>query len=274
MGERGDIIVTMNKVMRAHGTDRAAGDFAIFNGARKSEPVIGRVVDVGIADEMTDRKYLVLDGIDGRIHYAESGKLEAPTAPERGMIVALTGTAGKGQLRNAQVEIVSYLPLERLDTIEAATWLDKTIVADKRPALRDKGFGADVTKALDNRETWLMGKGLAVSEVAGMITPRPAMLRELEQRGLAQICQQLSAEFGLPRAALNEGARFQGQHVRTIDLPTRRIAVIKGRDAYAIVEWQPELMRLRGKDIAIGVRDHAITITLARGKAREWGLSR
>ena len=41
MGERGDIIVTMTKVMRAHGIERPAGDFAIFNGARKSEPVIG-----------------------------------------------------------------------------------------------------------------------------------------------------------------------------------------------------------------------------------------
>jgi type IV secretory pathway VirD2 relaxase len=274
MGERGDIIVTMNKVMRAHGMDRAAGDFAIFSGARKSEPVIGRVVDVGIADEMTDRKYLVVDGLDGRIHYAESGKLEPHATPERGMIVALSGTSGKGRLRNAQVEIVSYLPLERLDTIDAATWLDKTIVADKRPALRDKGFGADVSKALVNRETWLMAKGLALSEAVGMITPRPAMLRELEQRALARMSQQLSAEFGLPRAALNEGARFQGQHVRTIDLPTKRIAVIKGRDAYALVEWQPELMKLRGKDIAISVRDHAITMTLARGKVRDLGLSR
>ena len=42
MGERGDIMVTMNQVMRAHGIDRPAGDFAIFHGARKAEPVIGK----------------------------------------------------------------------------------------------------------------------------------------------------------------------------------------------------------------------------------------
>ena len=36
LGERGDIMVTMNRVMRAHGIDRPAGDFAIFSGARKS----------------------------------------------------------------------------------------------------------------------------------------------------------------------------------------------------------------------------------------------
>ena len=60
LGERGDIMVIMNQVMRAHGIDRPAGDFAIFSGARKSDPVIGRIVEVGIVDEMSDRKYLIV----------------------------------------------------------------------------------------------------------------------------------------------------------------------------------------------------------------------
>ena len=94
LGERGDIMVTMNRVMRAHGIDRPAGDFAIFSGARKSGPVIGRVVEVGIADEMSDRKYLVVDGIDGRIHYAETGKLAGHDIPEPGMMVELSSIGG------------------------------------------------------------------------------------------------------------------------------------------------------------------------------------
>jgi type IV secretory pathway VirD2 relaxase len=61
LGERGDIMVLMNKVMRAHGCDRPAGDFAIFSGARKSQPVIGRIVGVGIAardvrSQLSDRR--------------------------------------------------------------------------------------------------------------------------------------------------------------------------------------------------------------------------
>ncbi|MEQ1615724.1 MAG: DUF3363 domain-containing protein, partial [Hyphomicrobiaceae bacterium] len=51
--------------------------------------VIGKVVEVGIADEMTDRLYLIVDGIDGRIHYAETSKLTANAVPEPDMIVAL-----------------------------------------------------------------------------------------------------------------------------------------------------------------------------------------
>ena len=132
LGERGDIMVTMNRVMRAHGIDRPAGDFAIFSGARKSEPVIGRLVEVGVADELTDLKYLAADGIDGRIHYAETGKLASHDIPEPGMMVELTGIGGKGKMRNAQIEIVSYWPVERLATAEAATWLDQTIIAETK----------------------------------------------------------------------------------------------------------------------------------------------
>jgi len=42
----------------------------------------------------------VTHGIDGRIHYAETGKLAGPDLLEPGMMVALSGGGGKGQ--NAQ----------------------------------------------------------------------------------------------------------------------------------------------------------------------------
>jgi type IV secretory pathway VirD2 relaxase len=86
LGERGGVMVIMNQVMRAHGIDRPAGDFAIFSDARNSEPVIGRVVEVGIAEEMSDRKYLIVDSIDGLIHYAETDKLAAPDLLEPEMM--------------------------------------------------------------------------------------------------------------------------------------------------------------------------------------------
>jgi len=68
LGERGDIMVTMHQVMREHGPDRPAGDFAVFSGGKGTAPIIGRVVEVGIADEMTDRKFIVVDGADVTNH--------------------------------------------------------------------------------------------------------------------------------------------------------------------------------------------------------------
>ncbi len=272
MGERGNILGLMTQVMREHGMDRAAGDFAIFSGARKATPAIGKVVEAGMLDDMSDRKYLVVDGIDGRIHYAETSTLQAHDGPTPGMIVALTSGSGKTKVRNAQIEIVSYVPIEKLASIDAATWLDRTIVAEKRPAIREKGFGAAVSKALVAREAWLIANGLAKSSEPGTITPKPDMLRDLDTRGLLLVADRLSAEFKMPHFAPIEGLRITGQHVRTIDLPTMRLAVIKGREDFTLVPWRPELMQMHGKDIAIGVHDRAITLSVAR--VRDLGLSR
>lgn len=274
LGERGDIMITMHQVMRAHGIDRPAGDFAIFNGARKSEPVIGRVFEVGIADEMTDSKYLVVDGTDGRIHYVETGRLAGHAIPEPGMIVVLSGGGGKGKMRNARVEVASYWPVERLATAEAATWLDQTIIAERKPVIHEKGFGVDVSKALVAREEWLIANSHARVEQPGTITPKPDMFRELNHRGVAVAAQKLSAELGIPHFPPIEGMRVTGKHVGTIDLPLQRLAVIKGRREYTLVPWRPELLKMRGKDIDISVRDRTITMVLARGRVRDLGLSR
>ena len=227
IGARGDIIATMNTVMRKHGLDRAAGDFAIFNGAGKSAPVIGKVLEVEIADEMTDRKYIVVDGIDGRIHYAETSRLTDDNMPLPGMIVAMTGAGGKGKQRNAQIEIVSTWSVEKLRSVEAPTWLDQSIVAEKRLTVHAKGFGADVSKALVAREAWLIANGLAKSGSPGTITPNPDMLQDLHQRTVTRIAAKIATEYQLPHIPLIEGQRITGQHIRTIDMPLQRLAVIK-----------------------------------------------
>jgi hypothetical protein len=61
LGERGDIIRTMQ---RALGRERR--ELAISGAKMAAAPVIGRVAGKGLADELTDRPYLVIDGLDGR----------------------------------------------------------------------------------------------------------------------------------------------------------------------------------------------------------------
>jgi type IV secretory pathway VirD2 relaxase len=62
LGERGDIIKTLHRAM-----NRSPSDYAIHEGG--GETIVGRVVEKGLADEQTDRPYLIVDGIDGRAHY-------------------------------------------------------------------------------------------------------------------------------------------------------------------------------------------------------------
>ena len=64
MGERGDIIRTLQ---RAFSNERR--DFHIVDPARPVAPILGRIAGKGLADELHDRRYLIVDGIDGRAHY-------------------------------------------------------------------------------------------------------------------------------------------------------------------------------------------------------------
>lgn len=74
MGERGDIIRTMQREMTRAGIERAAGDQVIHEaGAPVARPIIGRVLAHGLSDEHADRHYLIVDGIDGRSHYLDVG---------------------------------------------------------------------------------------------------------------------------------------------------------------------------------------------------------
>lgn len=73
LGERGDIIKTMHRELTAAGIDRAAGGHVIFDGRAAAARVIGRLVAEGVSDELHDRRYVIVDGLDGRTHYVDLG---------------------------------------------------------------------------------------------------------------------------------------------------------------------------------------------------------
>ena len=86
MGERGDIVRTMQKAMRAEGHDRDPMSFQIHDAAPTS-PVVGRVVDKHLSDELGENLTLVIDGIDGRTHHISGvDQAKVADAPIGGII--------------------------------------------------------------------------------------------------------------------------------------------------------------------------------------------
>ena len=74
LGERGDIIKTMHRILTERGLQRSPEGYAIHRAPEAGLVVIGRVIGKGLsADEMSDRIHVVVDGVDGRVHYAEMG---------------------------------------------------------------------------------------------------------------------------------------------------------------------------------------------------------
>lgn len=91
MGERGDIVHTMQKAMRAEGHDRDPMSFQIHDTA-PATPIVGRVVDKYLTDELDENLTLVIDGTDGRTHHV-SGVDQAKVADARiGSIIEIGAT--------------------------------------------------------------------------------------------------------------------------------------------------------------------------------------
>jgi hypothetical protein len=68
LGERGDIIRQMHRALKADGFERDPMTFRIHDGVPET-PVVGRVVDKYLSDELGESLTVVIDGIDGRTHH-------------------------------------------------------------------------------------------------------------------------------------------------------------------------------------------------------------
>jgi type IV secretory pathway VirD2 relaxase len=159
LAARGDIIKTMHQAM--HGRDeRSVGDFDIH--ARPEDPIIGRLADRGLHDELTGSAYVVIDGTDGRVHHLRFSDLEATDETPLGGIVEAQmverKSDGKPMLR---LYSRSELSLDQQVRANTPTWLDRQLVGRNPQPLSNSGFGQEVGEALNQRSEQLVERGLA-----------------------------------------------------------------------------------------------------------------
>ena len=251
LGQRGDIIKTMHRVMRETGIERPAGSFAMFDTTRPHNRIVGRVAGLGLTDEINDRHYIVVDGTDGKVHYADVGHLRPEFVPDKGMIVTIENKAVEdSDKQRTRLRILSYLNLEKLADAEGATWLDRELLGKSPKNLAQAGFGSNVAAAIARRRQWLVTQGLGTINSANMFQPQPRMLEQLRQRDLRQASQILSSKLGLTHAPLGEGENIFGTFSRSVDLASGKYAVIQKSKEFTLVPWRPELEQFRGKPLS------------------------
>ncbi|MBS0402580.1 MAG: DUF3363 domain-containing protein, partial [Proteobacteria bacterium] len=88
LGERDDIISTMQRAMR--GEPR---ELAVFEPSDGGRTIIGRVAAKGLADELRDRGYLIIDGVDGKAHYVALNARDELANYPAGAVVEVRGSA-------------------------------------------------------------------------------------------------------------------------------------------------------------------------------------
>lgn len=82
IGERGDIVRTMQRAMGS-----VQRELAVFQPGNDGPEVVGRIVAKGLADELHDCGYLVVDGLDGKAHYlALPARAELADYPIGGLV--------------------------------------------------------------------------------------------------------------------------------------------------------------------------------------------
>ena len=90
MGERGDIQKTLHRALSESGLARAPAEQAIYDPrAEAARPIVGRLVHRGLLDELRDRHFVVVDGVDGRAHFVDIGRGEATGPIPIGAVVEI-----------------------------------------------------------------------------------------------------------------------------------------------------------------------------------------
>ena len=257
LGERGDILRTLQRAMGG-----APRELAVFEPDGSTPGVVGRVVSKGLADELHDRGYLVVDGLDGKAHYlalparaelaedpigcgVETRSLSEPRTVDR----SITSLAADGLYRTDH-----HLALARSQAVEGQ---DPEALVERHvrrlEALRRAGIVERVAEGVwcvpaDLPEQGLRHDARRLGEVAVELrTPLP-IERQVRAIGATWLDQQLlggSRElanhgFGLEvREALRQRADFlveqglaerQGQRVV---LARNLLATLRGRELTA-----------------------------------------
>ncbi len=274
LGQRGDIIKTMHRVMREAGIDRPGGSFAMYDTSKPGNRIVGRVAGIGLTDEINDRHYVVVDGMDGKVHYADVGHLRPELVPDKDMIVTIENSAAdQDDKLRTRMRILSYLKLEKLIEAEGATWLDKELLTSAPEHMSAAGFGDSATTALNRRRQWLVQQELGAVDDARGFRPAPRMLDQLRQRDMQAAVQSLSRELGLSHAAPIEGERFSGSFIRVVERPSGKFAVIQKSQEFTLVPWRPEMERFRGKQLSGNATSQGIDWDWGAKRGQSLGIS-
>ncbi|MFD1911845.1 relaxase/mobilization nuclease domain-containing protein [Halodurantibacterium flavum] len=271
LGMRGDIIKTMHRAFAERGEDRGIADF-VPNSALSGPPVIGKLIEKGLHDELTGEAYAVIDGTDGRAHHVSLRGVEAfDNAPPIGGIVEVRRFGGAEDARPTLVLANrSDLDLERQITAPGATWLDHRLVEREPIPLAMGGFGREVREAMDARAEHLVEEGLARREGQRIVLGRN-LLATLRRRELDAVGEQLSAETGLTHVKTKAGDYVAGAYRRQLTLTSGRFAMIDDGLGFQLVPWSREIEDKLGQHIA-GTAKSGGGIEWSLGRKRDLGL--
>lgn len=235
---RGDIIKTMHRAIVQQQHEADVSSFALHPGA-PSDPILGRLVERGLHDELKGTAYAIIEGLDGRTHHVRFTTLETTGDAVPGAIVetrAYEDTKGHARLTLA---VRSDLEIEAQVTARGATWLDRRMLDEETP-VSNAGFGAEVAQAMERRTDYLVAEGMA-QRAGNRVIFAQDMLAKLRTRELDETAAKIAAQIGREHRPSAEGDQIAGTYRQRLILASGRFAMIDDGLGFQLVPWRPAL---------------------------------
>lgn len=270
LAARGDIIRTIGQALKDHGQDRPLDSYAVVSGAPE-KPIVGRLIDKGLHDELTGTAYAVIDGTDGRSHHVRLPGIEAlEHSPALGGIVELRAI-GKSDEPKPTLILATRSDLDLGAQVKAsgATWLDHRLI-ERGTGVADGGFGAEVRRAMDARTDHLVREGLARRYGERTVFER-GLIDTLRRRELDAVGAKIAGETGLPYRPTQAGEKIAGVVRQRLALASGRFAMIDDGLGFRLVPWVSTLDQQLGRQVSGVIRDGG-GLDLVMGRKRGLGL--
>lgn len=269
LGERGDIIKRIHRALTERGIERGTASY-VLAGESLDDPIIGRLVERGLDDELKGSAYAIIDGVDGRTHHIKLPDLDAAGDSAPGSIVERRGFDDAKGRHRVMLAVRSDLSVEAQIPAHGATWLDRQAISRDPLTLGQSGFGAEVREALEKRAEQLLERGLAQQQGDRLIFI-PNLLGKLRQRELEAVGEQLAKETGLPFNQPTRGDYVAGTYQKRLTLASGRFAMIDDGLGFQLVPWTPSLEKQLGRHIS-GIARNDGGIDWDHGRNRGLGI--
>lgn len=259
---RNDIIKTMHRAMTRDGGRFDPSALALHS-KTPSDPIVGRLVERGLQDELAGSAYAIVDGTDGRTHHLRFDDMDMTGDARPGSIVELRSWEdAKGQTR-LSLATRSDVALADQITSPGATWLDRQLVA-REPVTTGNGFGLEVRNAMEARAQHLEAQGLARRQGQRLVLAQD-LIGTLRNEELASTAQVIAARTGLEHKSSATGDYVSGIYRERVTLSSGRFAMIDDGMSFQLVPWRPALDKHLGQHI---------TGTMSPGGTVDWSLGR
>jgi type IV secretory pathway VirD2 relaxase len=94
LGRRQEAYDRVSRALSEAGLSRPSQTITLFDASRNGESIRGKVVATGLADDLTDRHYAVIESAKGRVHYAEFNMRPGREPPSEGANIEMTAFEG------------------------------------------------------------------------------------------------------------------------------------------------------------------------------------